>query len=40
LRFRLLNQLPHIRKGSGVIIILFGLYAVADAIFHFPSLLP
>lgn len=40
LRFRLLNQLPHIRKGSGVIIVLFGLWAVADAIFHFPSLLP
>ncbi|NDY58362.1 LysE family transporter [Desulfovibrio sulfodismutans] len=40
LRFRLLNQLPKIRKGSGVIIILFGIWAVADAIFRFPSLLP
>ncbi|MDQ7833324.1 MAG: LysE family transporter [Desulfovibrionaceae bacterium] len=40
LRFRLLNQLPKIRKGSGVIIILFGIWAVADAVFRFPSLLP
>jgi hypothetical protein len=40
LRFRLLNQLPKIRKGSGVIILLFGIWAVLDAYFRFPSLLP
>jgi threonine/homoserine/homoserine lactone efflux protein len=40
LRFRLLNQLPKIRKGSGVIILLFGIWAVLDAFFRFPSLLP